>query len=215
MRPCSDFEKLSKTATGRIQRLRSTVSQLSSRRATWQEMDMQVGRAVVEALNTWNNFARSYLLSYLASPRRKRGDRLRFENLLATSPGSLLHIAAKACKGPLASAPLDRRDEPKWSDTSTFLKACGALSPSNMADIQAALSIQTRVFSDLPTFRNFYAHRNEETAARAIGIAKRHYLISGVHHPTEALLRPATKRPQPLLFDWLDEMQIVVGFMCE
>jgi hypothetical protein len=214
MRSCSDFEKLSRTANRRISRLHSAVSQLAGQNADWQQLDRHVGRAIIEAHNTWNNFARSYLMSYLVNPRRTRGDRVSFNNLSATSPGNLLHIAAKACKGPAAAAPSDRRDEPKWYDTGSFLKACNALAPTNLADIQSALSMQTRVFSDMPAFRNFYAHRNEETAERAIGLAKRHYLIAGVRHPTEALMRPATKRTQPLLYDWLDEMRIVMDFMC-
>lgn len=210
MRPCTDFAKLSEAATFRIRRLRAAVSEHATPSASRSELDRHVGRAVIDAQNTWSNFARSYLLSYLGSPRRKRGDRVALGNLAANNPGTLLHIATKACRGTTAAAPVDRRDEPSWHDTATFLRICNELAPTNLDDIRAALSMQTRVFADLPTFRNFYAHRNEESAAKAVGLAKRHYLISGVRHPTEALMKSASNRPQPLLLDWLDEMEVVV-----
>lgn len=215
MRTSSDLVKLCGVTTGRLRRLGAEITAVSGVGTSINELDRKIGRVVIETHNTWCNFSRSYLMSYLAAPRRRRGDRVRFGNLSANSPGNLLHIAAKACRGPLANAPVDRRDEPAWHDIGNFLRICNALAPSNLSEIQAALSMQTRVFADLPAFRNFYAHRNEESAAKAVGLARRQYLITGVRHPTEVLMKPAPARTQPILLDWLDEMQIVVTFLCD
>lgn len=211
MRATTDLTKLSASAGCRVRKLRALVTSAASTG----DADQHIARAVIEAHNTWCNFLRAYLLSYLVAPRNRLGVRVRLQNLAIGTPGDLLHAAVKACRGPAAQAPTERRDEPAWHDIQNFLRACAALNPTNLAHVHAVLSSQTRVFSDLPTFRNFYAHRNEETAARAINLARRYYLITGVRHPTEALLRPARRRPQPLLMDWLDEMTTVMEFLCE
>lgn len=207
MNPCSDLVALAEHAERRIDLLRAYwVAELAS--------DRRLAYVVIEVQNTWSNFARAFLLSMLCAPRRRSGNRVVLGNLTATTPGALLLVATHACK-PTSPPPLERRDEPSWHDTGNFLKACTALAPSNLAEIQAALSLQARVFSDLPVFRNFYAHRNEETAARAVGVARRTYLITGVRHPSQALLKPARTRTQPLLADWLDEMKVVLQLICD
>jgi hypothetical protein len=62
--------------------------------------------------------------------------------------------------------------------------------------------------------RNFYAHRNDQTARAAKEIA-RHYTIAGLDHPTQILSTPAYGRPQVLILDWIDELTIIVEFLCE
>lgn len=203
MRPCSDLAKLGDRATARLNRLKALVD-------THTDRERAISLAVIEAQNTWSNFARAFLLSLLSSARRRSGGRVALGNAAVNSPGALLAIATRACRGPLAAPPTTRREEPAWHDTSNFLKACAALSPSNLAQVQAALSLQTGVFSDLPAFRNFFAHRNEESARRAVDLARRNYLITGLSHPSAVLMRPARLRTQPLLLDWIDEMKVVI-----
>ncbi len=215
MHASTDLVKVFGQASWRLQRIRCQILVAAVANARFADVDLRVSVGVIEAQNVWANFLRSYLLSYLTAPRRRRGDRVRLGNLSAATPGDLLHIAAKACKGAAASAPLVRRDEPAWHDISNFLRACKALGPTNLKEVEEALSTQTRVFTDLPAFRNFYAHRNEESCARALGVAQRQYLIAGVKHPTEALLKTVKNRPQALILDWLDEMEIVMGFLCD
>jgi hypothetical protein len=84
-----------------------------------------------------------------------------------------------------------------------------------LAQVQAALSLQTRVFFDLPSFRNFYAHRNRESAESAILLAKRNYLIAGPNHPSDVLAEPARNRPQALILDWIDDMSAIVELLCD
>jgi hypothetical protein len=86
---------------------------------------------------------------------------------------------------------------------------------SHYAEVEAALGISTRVFEDLPTFRNFYAHRNEDSARKAVELARRYYLITGFRHPTQVLAQPAYRRPQALILDWLDDLAVIFDFLCE
>jgi hypothetical protein len=215
MRPARTFEKLLRTAGRRISRLKARANSALSQGVSASDRDRQIGFVVIETQNLWSNFVRSYLLSLLAAPKRTKGGRVSLGNLAVTTPGALMHIAAKAAKGPLAPAPTTRRQEPPWHDINTLLRTCIELKPSNHADIIAAMSIQTRAFADLPTFRNFFAHRNQESAKKAIDMARHQYLITKAKYPTEALSQPAIKRPQALLLDWLDEISAVIELLCE
>lgn len=214
MRPSSDLAKLSSCARRRLRRLRGPLVQHNAI-VNSVELDRTVAYIVLEAVNTWTNFSRSYYLSFLAEPRRRVGTRVKIRNLSAATPGDMLLLAARACRGPLAAPPSDRRSEPDWKDPTMLFRACQAVSPTHLIDVQNALSLQTRVFVDMPTFRNFYAHRNDETANRAVQLARRHYLIGGVRHPTAALLAIRHARPQSLLLDWLDEMEVVIEVLCD
>lgn len=179
------------------------------------ERDKDFAYVVIEAQNLWANFLRSYLLSCLFSPRRIRGDRVALGNAMIRLPGDLLHAAAKAQKGPTAAAPTARREEPAWHDVNVFLRTCQDIQCSHLIDVQTALSVSTRAFYDIPVFRNFYAHRNEESAQKALALARKQYLITTVRHPTDALATPALKRPQALILDWLDDLDVVMELLCD
>jgi hypothetical protein len=176
-------------------------------------VDRDIGFVVVESQNLWANFVRAYLLS-LVGGCRSRSTRVTLGNHVVTTPGALLLVAAQVAKGPYAAAPQSRRDEPAWHDKNVFLRTCQAIACSHIISVQAALSLQTRVFDDLPVFRNFYAHRNEESSDKAMRLASRQYLISRVHTPTQALTARAHRRPQPLLMDWMDDVVVVISLLC-
>lgn len=179
------------------------------------ERDKHLAYVVIEVQNLWANFIRSYLLSCLFSPRRIHGRRVALGNGTIRLPGDLLHAAAKVQKGPNAAAPTARREEPPWHDVSLFLKTCQVIQCSHLTEVQAALSVPTRVFYDIPAFRNFYAHRNEESAQKALELARRQYLITTARHPTDALATPALRRPQALILDWLDDLGVVMELLCD
>ena len=92
--------------------------------------------------------------------------------------------------------------------------SCREIGCSNFIDIQAAFSIQSKVFEHLPTFRNFYAHRNDYTALKAKNIA-RYYTISEHNHPSNIIFSYAYGRPQILILDWIDDLKTVVEFLCK
>lgn len=177
--------------------------------------DCQFAYIVMESLNLWANFSRSYVLSCLFRPKRVAKGRVMVSNAAITTPAAVFLLAAQQRRGPAAAAPTSRREEPAWHERDLLLKTCLGMGCSHLADVQSALSGNTTVFEDLPAFRNFYAHRNDESARRAIALARRQYLIIGARHPTSALAMPAYKRTQPLILDWLDDIQIVMEFLCD
>lgn len=213
MRPSRSFEKLLRMALRRLARLRTCA--IDALKQADPHRDRQLAYVVVESLNLWANFSRSYALSCLFRPKRIAKGRVRVGNAAITMPAAVFLLAAQQRRGPAAAAPTSRREEPAWHERDLLLKTCLAMGCSHVADVQAALSGNTTVFEDLPAFRNFFAHRNDESARKAIALARRQYLIIGARHPTSALSMPAYKRTQPLILDWLDDMQIVMEFLCD
>ncbi len=104
-------------------------------------------------------------------------------------------------------------DEPRWHKANTLLDLSSDLKYSNESDVRAAMGIPTRVFSDLPVFRHFFAHRSERTAGPALMLAPTNG-VSAALRPTEVLLSRGLGRHQPLLADWLDDMWTVIDDLC-
>jgi hypothetical protein len=213
MRPSRDLGVLLCVARRRLLRLRALAS--TALTVAGADNDRSLSYVVIETHNLWGNFARSYTLSCLHSPARISKARVTLTNAAIQTPGAVLLEAARVQRGPAAPAPTSRRDEPPWHDVTIFLRTCGAIGCSHYPDVQSAMSLHTRVFQDLPAFRNFYAHRNEETAERAVRIARANYLITGRRRPSEVLSAPAYKRTQALILDWLDDVQAVMECLCE
>lgn len=213
MRLSSSYKILQESAAKRLGRLRAHA--LVGLGKAGPERDTRFAFVVIEAQNLWANFFRSYTLSCVFSPKRTIHGRVTLENAAISTPGDVLLVAARVHRGSAAGAPTSRRDEPPWHSTNVFLRTCSEIGCSHIADIRNALSVSTRVFDDLPAFRNFYAHRNEESARKAIDVAQRYYVIRGARSPAEALATPPLKRTQALILDWLDDMSVVMQFLCE
>src|SRR4051812_29979207 len=102
MRSTRSLAKLSEVATYRLERLKTISNAALAVATSRNDRDKRLGFVILETQNLWSNFVRSYLLSLLSSPRRANGKRVALGNLAVNTPGDLLHIAAKATKGPLA-----------------------------------------------------------------------------------------------------------------
>lgn len=213
MRRARSFRTLKNSTSGRLKRLRTKANAALPLDAHLR--DREFSYVVMETHNLWCNFVRSYLLSCLDKPRRSAGGRVSCANLAIQTPGDVIWAANKIARGPHASSPATRRDEPKWQDIALFHRTCQEMQCSHLAHVQSALSLPARVFQDLPTFRNFYAHRNEETAEKALRIARQNYLIVGPRHPSSALAIAGKNRPQALLLDWIDELDTVCVLLCD
>jgi len=213
MRPCKDLTRLRRVARRHLARLRARAFEAT--RPGQRPSDIEVAYVVIEIQNLWGNFFRSYIISCLFRPKRGDGQVVTLGNVAIKTPGDVVHAAAKSIKGPTAPAPTSRREEPAWHEVPVFLKTCQHIQCSHAPHVESALSLNTRAFQDLPVFRNFYAHRNEETAAKAIRLAEQQYLIRGQTHPTLALAAPSYRRPQALILDWIDEIGAVVELLCD
>jgi hypothetical protein len=180
------------------------------------EANRLLAYVTVEALNTWSLFVRYYVLSLALKPVRCSGGRVAIGTPGVNGPPDVLRLAMavlRPWKKPTTSGTWARRDEPTWHETRALLMCATRLGTSNLTDVQAALSVPTRVFDDLPVFRNFYAHRNDASyvAARALAI---HYGIPA-GHPTRILQSRPLGRPWPLAVEWVDDLSVVVDLLCQ
>lgn len=228
MRPTANLSLLAAAVNRRLARLRAITA--AADLAIGPDRDRRVAYVTIESLNTWGQFCRAYYLSWLFTPNRTARGSIavatacrRNHGCPAGSPTNWTTDQAIAHAinrnrthhfvTPGTAIDWSNRMEPAWHKTDTILELSGDLSCSNSQDIAAALSTGTRVFVDLPFFRHFYAHRSERTAAPAIALGP----MNGVRshpRPTEVLLERALGRPQSLLSDWLDEIDLTAADLC-
>ena len=214
MRPSKHLSRLRhKTNERHLKKLSILAHKVS--RLPWPESDQTVSFITIQCLNVWANFARAYFLSCTLSPWREKGLQIKLKNSTIHTFDDAINAAMRKCK-PWASQQGNwwRPDEPAWHVPQTLIKSCDEIRCSNRTEIRQALSGQTHAFDHLRVFRNFYAHRNDDTAMKAKRIAQS-YSISLWRHPTEILLTPAYGRPQILILDWINDIEAVVELLCE
>jgi hypothetical protein len=199
----------------RLRRLRQLAINVVSM-ITTQEREAILSFIVIETLSTWSNFSRCYYLSCTVRPRTVTGKRI---TVLPTIPdfNSAIGLAVTLARPHITPPPSGvwhRRDEPSWHDHNLFMRCCRNVSCSNMADIQAAFSLGSRVFVDLPVFRNFFAHRNNQTCKAAADLGPQ-YGIPATLRPSQILLSRPLNRPQPLILDQFDDLITTVELLCD
>jgi hypothetical protein len=214
MRPHRHLDRLQISACRRLTRLRSLVSGQILEPPTIAR-ETQISFCVIEILNTWSNFARSYYLSCILSPRLYRGIRVTTSTPVRDFSDAIgLAIRVLRPNTPLPPSGLwHRRDEPAWHDHHNLLRFCGNLGCSNYPDIQAALSMGSRVFLDLPVFRNFYAHRNQMSQEAVQQIAPQ-YGIPATLRPSMILSNVPIGRSQPLILGMVDDLTVTIELLC-
>lgn len=211
--------KLGTVATRRLARLRVLV--ISEPSATADDHDAHAKRertiafVAIEAHNLWALFVRSFFLSCVIHCRHGSGHKVVVTHPSMGSVPDALRFAIGRMKSHLKGKPaLLRRDEPAWHDPGVVLTLLREAKSSNLAQVDAAFGYRTRVFQDLTLCRHFYAHRNEDTEARAVQLA-RAYGMAPTRRVTDLLCSRAPSRPQTVLLDWLDDLRIVVELLCE
>jgi hypothetical protein len=179
--------------------------------------ELRVGHVTLELVNLWSNFVRAYYLSCALNARVGRRQRIRTTRTF-TSTDDALRAAVlrfKPAAARLPSGGWSRRDEPDWKNTGILLTLASEGGWSNESTVAAALSIKgIRSIFDLPTFRNFYAHRNRETleAARLLGAR---YGIPQYRRLSEILLSVPVAGRDLLLIEWIGELDIIIEWLCE
>src|SRR4051794_15103582 len=126
MTPSQRFAVLQLTASVRLHKLRDSASTAClfhpSAAAT-----VAVSHVVIESLNTWAEFVRSYFLSCILRPRRVRGGRVAAPDFAGATFDDAIGVAILRHR-PLMRLPSSgrwpRRDEPPWHDPYVLLRSC-------------------------------------------------------------------------------------------
>jgi len=92
-----------------------------------------------------------------------------------------------------------------------FIRILNAAGCSTAGGTNAAWSVGTTALDDLTKARNFFAHRNDQTAARLRAVGVAHGVATD---RVESLLTSrAAGRPQTVVEDWIDELETVFLLM--
>lgn len=179
------------------------------------QRDQAVGYLAIELQNTWSQFARSFFLACAFHATRGSGGRIATTAYCPDERTALALIIPiwRPSATLLSNGSWHRRDEPAWHDPNVILKCLTKIGASNLADVQAGLSSGSRALTDLPVFRNFFAHRNRQTEAAAMKIAP-NYGIPATFRPSRILLERGTGRPHSLLRDWVGDIRFTIQYLC-
>ncbi len=107
----------------------------------------------------------------------------------------------------------DRRREPTWHDPNTLLRIAASQAFSHRSDIVAAFSTGSRTFQDLPRFRNYFAHRNDDTLKVARNAAPL-YGIPRALKPSEILMSTPLNASEALIIIMIDDIVFTAEYLC-
>jgi tRNA uridine 5-carbamoylmethylation protein Kti12 len=93
-----------------------------------------------------------------------------------------------------------------------FLRILNMAECSTAPGANAAWSIETNALAHLTIVRNYFAHRNRDTALRVKRLRST-YRIGSTTRPEELLLARARDRPQMVVEDWLDDLTVAIELM--
>ena len=213
MRPSRRLEVLRVVVEKRLERLRMVV--LGAQPKPIRRWEGDVCYVTLDLLNTWGNFARVFYLGCVFGAKTAGGVVIQSAQAFPSPNDAIGYVIGKWNQRatPLASGVWRRRDEPAWHVKNRLLDLAISLGFSNQATVAAALSLPSQSLDHLPTFRNFFAHRNDSTFKLAMTLSPG-YGIYGVRKPSEVLMARGPRRPQPLIMDWIDEVSSVVEQLC-
>jgi hypothetical protein len=215
MTPRCRLRKVAQAARKRLRRLRKLVKGVD--RTDVHITERSIAFATTELLTLWANFARSYYLASALQGKQTRRKRIQ-TSAHYSSPNdaigaAILRFTPRA--RPHASGKWHRRQEPTWHDTNILLTLALDGGWSTASVVAAALSVTgVRAYVDLPVFRNFYAHRNASTQDAARACAP-FYSIPQLRRVTDILLQVPQNGHEPLLVEWIDELDVVIDWLCE
>ena len=216
MRPARNLAILELATCRRIARL-SAIAVPTGGFATPRGQGIATAFAVLELYNVWSCFCRCFYLSACLPARARGGTKVSNQMAFIDLNQAIGHAIrfrnrySTATPGP--SGAYDQKDEPPWHATSFLVGLCRNVGCSKVSDVQAAVSIRSRVFDDLPAFRHFFAHRNGDTCQRAQALAS-YYCIPSHLRPAGIVAARPLGRPQPLFADWADDLRFAVEYMC-
>jgi hypothetical protein len=212
MKPTRILTRLCRITCRRLLRLKALVQDAASGVC---HQDRTVAFVTIELQSAWSNFIRAYYRSCWRRPRTGSGHRIAM-----VVPGGAAHELGFAVTRwrpratPTATGEWHRRDEPSWHNPAILITLARELSFTNRADIATAFSSGSRVFLDLPVYRNFFAHRGHGTFRAAMQNAVERYGIAHAATPSMALLSRPPGLAQSLLADWIDDMFLTAQFLC-
>jgi hypothetical protein len=211
LNPQYRYQRLHRSANTRLLWLRDKVNNLTP--ITSFSHDESIAYVAIESTNIWAAFTRAYYLSWCMKPRTMTGQRVNCVHHFTSFEEALLFAIRHLRSAGYRRSRPSRRDEPTWHDPGNLLELAAAVGVSNIGQISSALSFGATYGSNLPTVRNFYAHRNDETFRKVQNKAALLGLGTNLR-PCEFVCAALPSRPQNLISDWLDEIRLTIELLC-
>jgi hypothetical protein len=167
---------------------------------------------VIEAANLWAQYSRCLYLSAAFGARDITGRRAVARPV--SNARQAIDLAVYATHPRLAGQVRNWQSHelPDFQNKGHLAATLQNLSASITAQVDMALSYPTRVLSDLPTMRNFFAHKAADSAAKAATLG-RHYGITRPLKPSVLLCTPPAGKADPLLSEWLSDLGAILSLM--
>lgn len=186
----------------------------------WSQKDILATYIAIENANLWATFVRKlFLACALGSPFTGKGVAVSYAGAKFASERDALLFAIRAVNSRYAAKlaatgqKIVPRDEPAWHDRNAFLRIIHTLGLSNEPSIAAAITSSATTLEHMPTIRNFYAHRTEETAKKTSRVQLSYGFSSSIH-PTEFLASRIISRPQTVLRQLVDDVSVSITIAC-
>jgi len=173
------------------------------------DRDRIVARSVIEAMNSYDRYCRYLYVSSALGARDYAGQRVVQQADRQRSVKTAIDHAYFALNPHRVGFPRGTRQEPDWKVPATLLTVLQSIGATNTGQVEAALSADTEALQRLPVFRNFYAHRGQETALRALEQGRQLSIIR--QHPTDVLIH--ARDIDELVVDWVFDVQTIVEMM--
>ncbi len=209
MRATSDLWKLRVAFNRRLRRIRQIYTAAQSLDKSARQS--AIAFSVIELDNLVLSTTRQFTISTLRRARTARGHRIHVNGRIGAEEeiaAFMLSVVQNYTYRKMGSpVTLNRRQEPKLRDPRDAEKIISASGASNVNSVRNALALNTTLFSDLATLRNFYAHRNDNTwrkvKKRSLDLG-----IIGLKHPDEFVNQVVARRPVTIFEDWLDDAEL-------
>jgi hypothetical protein len=213
----SRLEVLEATVAKRLHRLSRRAADLRAGRShliPWRT-ESETSAIAIYLHNTWTNACRWYLVSCISGARSKSGVEISCPTGITRVDDALM-LAIRSYNPKVQFGPKGSwrpRDEPPWNSPPTLLVIAKRSGLTNEQDLVTALSAGYRVFDDLPRFRNYFAHRNQDTRANAIALAPR-YGVGVTSKPSDVLLAIHPTAAESVIENWSAETTLTLEAIC-
>lgn len=205
-----DLVKVQANFNRRSQHFLHTVTALSSATGvSFRQLDVRVAYVIVELETAMAYATRSAYLAGTVGGRSAKGRRLNGTGI--DSVGAL--CAASKAVGKRAKQ-IPGRDEPSWASADQVATVAQRENPDNATDIITAMGIFPDARKCVKAFRNFFAHRNEDTFADARNALGTQYGLAFRGHPTHALVHLSLGGGSSILETWIWNYKDIVDALC-
>jgi hypothetical protein len=181
------------------------------------ESRVLIGALCVDLLNQWSNFSREFFFSVVHGTWSASSGDISVTKIAPGDRRTAIDLAVRtnnAAKNRRpAGTPWERKDEPKWYVHADLRRALDAIGATNLAQFDRAFALGVRAHRTLPAFRNYFAHKNRDTSDAARNMFVQYMIPDRL--PTEGLCTVPFNASEVLFLDWITELSLLSGTLCE